>query len=256
MAHLADEIVGIAAAGVAAYMASKAKQSAEKGTSVTGTVREVVIQRLPKMFGFGRTDEQLFETLRQLLDADNRRIIDVVLDSMQDFEVDIFRLTVTGISCGSELSDKKEIISWEFTAKDLRVEYLKNIAEEVSRIGGNEQIAATQVVKRMRSRRLIVRNEAAEKALELWADATEWVRGKILAHFKVSNLGEITPEMIGVDVAGRINLLTSKIHDRRPVDVNIGFWRGNYRRYPFQTVGLAIGTVAVSIWFLILAAIN
>ncbi|MBI4065848.1 hypothetical protein HY412_01475 [Candidatus Kaiserbacteria bacterium] len=266
MAHFADEIVGIIAAGVAAYMASKAKQSAEKGSSVAGAIRDAVSQRLPNLFGIGRVDEQLFESIRMLVKTDERRLVDLVISTMKDYEADIFRLTVAGMSCGNELADKsvtdskgkttttKELKSWEFTEKDLRVKYLTEISNEVSgaseRLG--EQASAALVVTNMRSRRFITRNPAAQKAYELWVDATEWVKTEVLDFFGVESFNKITPSLI----AKHINVLARQVPYRRPADVNPGFWRSAFSRHPVYSGTLLLGFIALAWRFYSLASIT
>lgn len=172
------------------------------------------MQRLPKMFGFGRTDEQLLESLRQLVSAIKRRLVDLVIGQMHDYEADIFRLTLTGMPCGSEVVPDKpiknpkkgedpiatqKVISWELTVNDLRVKYLEDIADEVSRRSGElgEQFAAMLVVEDMRERRLIVRNE-------LWADATEWVKMNVLDFFGVDSFDELTDNVMAAKLETKI----------------------------------------------------
>src|SRR3989344_2967257 len=176
MAHLFEEVAGIIAAIFSAIFAVKAKQAAEGGPAMKAgeIARGVVMQRLPKMFGFGLTDERLLESLRQLVSASKRSLVDLVISQMRDYEADIFRLTVTGMSCGLEVVPDKpignpqkgkdpiatqKVISWEFTAKDLRVKYLEDIADEVSSRAEELglQFAAMLVVEDMRERRLIAR---------------------------------------------------------------------------------------------------
>lgn len=260
MAHFADEIVGIIAAGVAAYMASEAKQSAEKRSPVGGAMREAVSQRLPNLFGIGRADEQLFESIRLLVKSDERRLVDLVIVEMEDYETDIFRITVAGMSCGSELVDKpvknpkggqpvtaKESVSWEFTEKDLRVKYLTDIANEVlatsRRLG--EQAAVTLIVTNMRSRRFITRNPAAQKAYDLWTNATEWTKKNVLDFFGVNSFDEITSDMI----VAYIEAATLQIPKRTGADMNPGFWRSAFRRHPVYAGILILGIVGMAYEF-------
>lgn len=155
----------------------------------TGKTTEIIHQQLPNFLGLGRKDEQLFEPLRMLMKDDERRLIDLVIGEMEDYEENIFRLTVTGMPCGNELADKsvtdskgkttttKEVKSWEFTEKDLRVKYLMGIANEVSQIargqGLSGQQAAELVVQGMRKRRLITRSPAVQAAYEFLGDAAK-----------------------------------------------------------------------------------
>jgi len=216
-------------------------QKARKGGE-TEKAAEIIRQRLPNIFGFGRADEQLFESLRQLMQPNEKRFIDLVVGKMRDYEAGIFRLTITGMSCGSEVVKKtvnnpkkgqptetKETLSWELTEKDLRVKYLSDIAGEVSRLvatGDTEKAAAASVVKAMRKRRLITRSPAAQKAYELWVDATEWVKKNVLDFFGVQNFGEITDTL----VAEKIN----RVADKVPVQ------SGSFSLNPFRGIGTTI----------------
>ncbi len=201
------------------------------GNSPAEAAREVAKQRLPKMFGMGRVDEQLFETIRQLLTPKARHLVDLVVGEMKDYEADIFRLTVTGMPCGNEIVNKpigkqrdgqppvttKVTMSWEFTVNDLRVKYLEDIADEVSKIvdaGVGEKMAARKVVRAMRSRRLITRHPAAQKAYELWMEVTVWTKANVerlvLDHPDVLSLRE---GKIQVKVPGVFSLMAEDIRN-------------------------------------------
>ncbi len=227
-----------------------------KGKSPAEAAKGVIVQRLPNAFGIGRTDEQLFESIRQLLSVPKRRLIDLVVGEMRDYEEDIFRLTVAGMSCGSEFVDKpvknpakgaptttKETVSWELTVKDLRVKYLEDIADEVTHlvVAGNEKLAAKQVVKAMRSRRLITRSPAARKAYKLWVSTTKWVEMEILDFFGVKSFKEITPDM----VANEIDALAEKI----PVAKNGRGFPGYLKRHPGYSIFMAVWIAALAAYF-------
>lgn len=208
-----------------------------KSSPAIAAFTEVAKQRMPNMFGIGRTDEQLFEAIRQLLDAGKRHFIDFVVGEMKDYEKTIFRLTVTGMSCGNEMVpgtpvkntvkggpdiETKRSVSWEFTTKDLRVKYLDGIADEVAHlaVSSTEKLAAKQVVEAMRARRLITRSPSAQKAYELWIKTTKWVEKDILQLFgpEIKSFSDITPVMI----AEKINLVASEIENRK---AHPGSWK-------------------------------
>lgn len=221
MAHgFSDEIVGIVAAIVSAFFASKAHRMAEGGPApkLGEIAKGVTMQRLPKMFGIGRDDEQIFESLRQLVGAPKRHFVDLLLGEMHDYEADIFRLTVAGMPNGSEVVGDKTI-SWEFTTKDLRVHYLVDLADEVVArdVGLGEQVAASLVIAEMRSRRLITRSPSAQKAYELWGEATDWVKMNVLDFFGVKSFDEIRDDT----VAMRIALSVDEIVCRHPETLSI-----------------------------------
>lgn len=243
-----------------------------QGKKPAEAAKMATMQRLPNMFGIGRTDEQLFESIRQLVQVPKRHLIDVVIGEMKDYEEDIFRLTVTGMSCGSELVDKpvknppkgapattKETVSWEFTPNDLRVAYLNDIAEEVLRgvtEKCNEQASAAIVVGSMRSRRLITRSPSAQKAYDLWVDATKWVRTNVLELFDADSLADITlakvAEVLNVtadQVADYINTLAEKVTDRPVADMNLGFWRHTFRHHQVQACILIAGIILTIAFF-------
>jgi hypothetical protein len=247
-----------------------------QGKKPVEAAKMATTQRLPNMFGIGRTDEQLFESIRQLVPADKRPLVDIVIGKMEDYEESIFRLTVSGMSCGSELVDKpvkdpakgapattKESVSWEFTAKDLRVKYLGDIADEVSH-GVTEkcdkQASAALVVESMRSRRLITRSPSAQKAYELWVDATKWIKENVLELFGVDSLGDITLTKVAKalnvradQVAGYVNMLADKVQDRPVADMNLGFWRHTFRYYWIQASVLILGIILTIAFFAIVS---
>lgn len=246
-----------------------------QGKKPAEAAKMATTQRLPNMFGIGRTDEQLFESIRQLVPvvpADKRCLIDLVIGKMEDYEESIFRLTVSGMSCGSELVDKpvknpakgapattKESVSWELTKEDLRVKYLEDIADEVSRgVTGtvNEQASAALVVANMRARRLITRSPAAQKAYELWVDATKWVKANVLEFFGVESLGDITLVKVAKalnvradQVAGYVNTLAEKVTERPVADMNLGFWRHTFRYHQIQACILIVGIILTIAFF-------
>ena len=202
------------------------------GKKPAEAAREVVKQRLPHMFGIGRMDEQLLESLLQLLTFKARRLILLLIEQMQDYEADIFRITITGMSCGSEVVDdpvrnpqrgqpatSKKTVSWELTKKDLRVKYLGDIAREITRRTGDlgEQVAAMFVVADMRSRRLITRSPAAQKAYELWVEGIEWVRMEVLDFFGIDNFNELTDNVI----ATKLNLRIEELVQRHPETLSV-----------------------------------
>lgn len=244
MAHFSDEIVGWLGTGLSAYFAAKAKQAADRGPSAGEAVGGVLKQRLPQMFGFNRADEQMFESVRQLVPMDKRWYLDVLIDEMRDYEADIFRLTVAGMPCGNKLVDKpvknpskggpamtKESISLEFTDEDLRVKYLVDIADEVSRSSGvllinsdDVRNQARGVVKAMRARRLITRNPAAKKAYETWLAAVKWTKKNLCQFFEVDNLDEITEDMIARRIGGLATAIPQKKNRGQ------GFWSWLFER--------------------------
>ncbi len=194
------------------------------GKSPAEAATEITKQRLPKMFGIGREDERLFETIRQLLTPKARHLVDLVVGEMKDYEANIFRLTVTGMPCGNEIVNKpigkqrdgqppvttKVTMSWEFTVNDLRVKYLEDIADEVSKIvdaGVGEKMAARKVVRAMRSRRLITRHPAAQKAYELWTEMTKWVKANILDFFGVESFNELTDTVMSAKLTKNLEEL-------------------------------------------------
>ena len=227
-----------------------------KGKPAIEAFKEVAKQRLPNMFGIGRADEQLFEAIRQLLTPPKRHLVDLVIGNMKDYEENIFRVTITGMPCGGELTDKpmknpakgapattKEAVSWEFTAKDLRVKYLEDIADEVAHLAAssNEKLAAKQVVKAMRSRHLITHSAAAKKAFKLWADTTKWTKKEILDLFGVDSFSDITPDMI----TEKINLMVPECKN-----LNHGWWRwmfGNHLIATLVVIVVIVVAVAVSL---------
>lgn len=244
--------------------AAAAQMAASQGAATA----QPAPQRLPNTFGIGRTDEQLFEAIRQLMDVIKRGLVDLVVGKMRDYEVEIFRLTIAGMPCGGETIDDpvrnpqrgqpatvKKSISWEFTRDDLRVKYLGDIADEVSlkiASGLDEQTAAKKVVADMRARRLITRSPAAQKTYEIWADATKFVKTEILDLFGVKLLKDITPDM----VAQQLETLALQIPDRHGGEVSPGFWATTCRHHPVQALFLAGGTIAVVVAFLAIALIN
>ena len=234
------------------------------GEAVHG-VAQAAQQRLPNALGIGRADEQLFESLRQLLSPAKRRLVDLVIGAMKDYEEDIFRLTVAGMSCGSEVVDKpvknpakgaptttKEAVSWEFTAKDLRVKYLEDIADEASHqmAGGRDASgAATLVVEGMRARRLITRSPIAQKVHDREAETLALVKKEVIDFFGVKSLDEITPRL----AARYINLLARKVPYRRPADMNIGFWRSSFRNNPKLTMFLVTISILMAAIFAVIS---
>ena len=234
------------------------------GKSPSEAAKGVVAQRLPNMFGIGRTDEQLFESIRQLVTSAKRRLIDLVVGEMRDYEESIFRITVAGMPCGSELVDDlvknpqkgqpattKKTVSWELTTKDLRVKYLEDIADEVAHLAAtsDEKLAAKQVVKAMRSRRLITRSPAARRAYKLWVSTTAWVEMEILDFFDVDSFKEITLDM----VAGLLEKVALRIPERTDADLNHGFWQSTFRRHPALARILVVGTAIMATWFFCIA---
>lgn len=228
-----------------------------KNSPAIAAFTEVMKQRMPNMFGIGRADEQLFESIRQLVPKSKRVFLDLVISNMRDYEEKIFRITVTGMSCGSKTIDDpvknpakgaptttKKTVSWEFTEDDLRVKYLEDIADEVAHLAASstEKLAAKQVVKAMRSRRLITRSPAAKKAYELWIKTTKWVEKDILQLFgpEIKSFSDITPEM----VTEKINLVASKIPERK--NLNHGWWRWMFEKHLIVTL-VVIAVIAVAI---------
>jgi len=220
MAHgILDEVVGIAAAAVSSIAAMKASGAKP---NVGEAVKTAFAQRMPQMFGIGRGDEQIFEALRQLVDSNKRGKIDIVMKVMASHEKDIFCLTVAGMPCGGKLEDKpvkdpkkgqptstKEKVSWEFTENDLRVKYLNDVADEVINVGGDEK-AARKVVKAMRDRDLITRNEYAQKIYDVWARASNWAWKNLCQFFGVKNLDEITEKKLTAGIKKAKAWLESK----------------------------------------------
>ncbi len=204
--HFLDEGIGAIMAIISAFFAAKAAKAAEGGepVKIIEIVKEVVAQKMPAIFGLGYTDERLIESLRQLVPSDKRRLLDLVLAEMRDYEADIFRQVLTGMPCGSEIVGKpvgkktvKETVSWEFTDKDLRVQYLIGIADEVqANIAQGERVAAALVVANMRARRVISRNPALQAAHNAWAGATAWVKANILDFLGVNSYAEITDNVL------------------------------------------------------------
>lgn len=240
-----------------------------QGKKPAEAAKEVAAQRLPNMFGIGRADEQLFEAIRQLVPTtpiNKRHFIDLVTGKMKDYEENIFRLTVAGMPCGKELTDKpvknpakgapatsKETVSWEFVpGKDLRGKYLEDIADEVSHhiaARKTEKEAAALVVKGMRSRRLITRSPAAQKAYELWVETTKWVKIEILDFFGVESFDKITPDM----VAALINKLANEVPTRPEINKNSGFWRYTIDHNPIIAGILIVGTIVLAVAFYAIA---
>lgn len=227
-----------------------------RGSPAIAAFTEVMKQRMPNKFGFGWEDERLFETIRQLLTPPPKRdLIDLVIGNMKDYEENIFRITVTGMPCGSELNDDpvknpvkgaptttKKVVSWEFTEKDLRVKYLVDIADEVAHraTSSDNNTAAKEVVEAMRARRLITRSPSAQKAYELWIETTKWAKMEILDLFGVDSFNRITWDM----VAEKINLVASKIPERK--NLNPGWWRWMFQNHLIATIVVII-VIAVAI---------
>ena len=175
-------------------------------------VIEAVKQRHPHLFGIGREDEAIFETLRQFVPKVERAMLDLIYATMRDYEARLFRLTVVAMDCGSEIVDKpvkdpkkgqpettKETISWESTDKDLRVKYLQDIADEgiaFVKNGKSPKEAATMVIAMMRARRLVTRSAGAQAAYAAWVGTSEWLTKNITESFGVRELSEITEEML------------------------------------------------------------
>jgi len=262
MAHdILGDIIGDSAGWLALFL-----QLVGQGKKPADAAKEVTAQRLPNMFGIGRADEQLYESIRQLVSADKRHFVDLVTGAMHDYEENIFRLTLAGMPYGNELADKsvtdskgktatsKEVKSWEFTEKDLRVKYLTDIADEVIKAATTlgEQAAVTRVVTDMRARRLITRSPAAQKAYELWVDTTAWIKMEILDFFGVGNFDEITPDM----VAGCIDTLAQQVPNRPIADMNLGFWRSAFRRHWFLAGVLVLGIIFLAWKFYAIALIT
>lgn len=197
-----------------------------KGEAPHVAAVEVAKQRLPNIFGFGRADEQIFESIRQLMmPAEKRRLIDLVMGEMKDYEENLFRLTVAGINCGSEITEEpvknppkgtptttKKTVSWDSTPKDLRVKYLEDIADEVIRLSGElgEEFAAALVVAGMRSRRLITRNPS-------WEKATKWIETNVLEFFDIESFDELTEDVM----ATRLNMKVEDLVQRYPETLSI-----------------------------------
>lgn len=247
MAHgILDEIVGLTAAGFATYMAAKAKQSAEGGAQAKlgDAAKDVLKQRLPKMFGIGRADEQMFESLRQLVtDKAKRHYIDLVVDAMEDYEAGIWRLTVTGMDCGKKVVKKpvrnrqkgqpkmiEEIQSFEFTSEDLRVKYLLEVADEVAHnlphCKGDELAASAAVVLSMRARRLITRDPLLQQAIDLLADDETAKR----INAQTEKLVRAHPETLAV-VGGEVTAQVPGVFSLMANDVK-GFFNAIFRRRP------------------------
>jgi len=128
--------------------------------------QRIVQQHVPHLFGIGRTDKAIFEDLRTSMNAEKRRVLDVLMGRMECFERNILRLTVVKLSCGSETQGDK-VVSLEGTAKDRRVAYLESLADDVTSrmIKGDvlEDAAADQVLEALRTRDVIARNPMYQK---------------------------------------------------------------------------------------------
>lgn len=161
----------------------------EPGSSERAEIGQRIIkQHVPHLFGFSRTDEATFEVLRGLMDAEKRRVLDVVISKMEPFERTIFRLTETKGPCGSETKDGKEV-SFYCTARDLRVKCLESIAVDVtSRMKEtvSENEAAIQVVDTLRTRGVITRNATYQK----WCEAIESLKKSFFKTFGKRSLAK------------------------------------------------------------------
>ncbi len=183
-----------------------------QGKRSTEAAVEAVKQKHPHLFGIGREDEAIFETLREHLRDHEREMLDCILGKMREHEQTIFRLMICAMDCGAEIVEKpiknakrgqpqseKEKILWQSTSKDLRLKYLRQVTGEAIALVANgitQENAAERIVERMRARRLITRSAGEEAALVLWAKLTAYVRHNILELFGVQSFVEITPKML------------------------------------------------------------
>jgi hypothetical protein len=235
-------------------------QAMSQGKKPVEAAKEVARQRMPKAFGFGREDERIMESLRHLLSSDSRKLIDLVISKMRDYEATIFRLTVTGMPCGGEAVNKpvanpkkgepssvKEYVSWEFMKDmDLRVKFLNELADEVRDDMLHRDLTAdaavTAVVDRMRARRLITRSKASETVYRVWGEVTSGIENTLLSHFGVKEFAELRdgrvavvlrkdverlaaryPKVLSIDAAGRIKATVPGVFSS--VMAGFKFWR-------------------------------
>lgn len=209
-----------------------------------------------------KVDESMWLSLITPLNEKQKKAITRLLEVLDRFrERDSFRLTLVNAPVATTIIEeldktdktgkkkiKKVVKVGEYSNKDTRVIFLKEIAKLVD----DPDWGPEAVRDMLRTHELATESEIAKHALELWKRFLSWMHEVVLEIFGVDNLDKITPDMITRATAGYTNVLARHVPYRRPADMNIGFWRGNYRRYPKSTIGLAISIAGALAWFITL----
>lgn len=216
-------------------------------------------QHLPNFLGIGKVDEAIYASLWMKLVAAEKQNLRKLYSNMERYEVDCLRMVISSMSRpidkitrtapvpgkgNSPGQPAKEEMTY---GEDPRLIFLKALADEVATASD-----VKDVVAELRANRFIIKDPATHQLYHLWLKTTKWIKKNLLELFDVEKLEDITLDM----AARHINLLARQVPYRRPADVNLGFWRGNFRHHPVGTVGLALILTGALVWFIYLANIS
>lgn len=119
--------------------------------------KEAAKQHLPRLFGWGKADEQIYSALLVAIGPEKLPKLTELMSAMTEKEREQFRLIVTGIKAPMEKGDKENRENIEFTGEDIRVKFLVELVGLVDKLG------AQQVAETLRTHQLVGGDPSSEK---------------------------------------------------------------------------------------------
>jgi len=204
---------------------------------------------------FSKTDEGVWAALLACLDESQKKAITALMTAMKPLERWAFRLVVANMPLKVEIIEeevkgkkgaktKKKVRKEEFTDNDIRVRFLKDLAEAIG--DGSDKEKVKEVLHMLRKNELARESRAARAAMKTWRATVRWVKKVICQFFGVDELSAITPDMI----ADKLNAVAEKIPDRTKKQMGEGFWTWMHRTRRKETYAILVFGIVLAVSFI------